>query len=107
VIASALTSLSAYWTSYQNYSNFLTVIYQDPSQTLQALNFTENQASWQGPSPLTPGAVNPVNGTGLGLVAYIPSKEFRLYADYGGQVVQVAWVPPQWTLSRLNPSLDA
>jgi hypothetical protein len=102
VITSAVTSLSAYWTYYQNYSNYLTVIYQDSSQALQALNFTEELMAWQGPSPLTPGVTNPVNGTGIGLIAYIPRKQFRLYADYEGQVDQVAWVPPQWGLGRLN-----
>jgi hypothetical protein len=77
------------------------VLYQDPRQTLQVLNFTEKLNAWQGPSPLlTPGGPNPVNGTGLGLIAYAPSEQFRLYADYEGRVDQVAWFPPQWNLSR-------
>jgi hypothetical protein len=68
VITDAVTSLSAYWTYYQNYLNYLTVIYEDLNQVLQALNLTKEVMAWQGPSPLTPGVNSPVNGTGLGSV---------------------------------------
>jgi hypothetical protein len=102
VTTGASTGLSAYWTYYQGYSNYVLVIYQDSSLTLQALNFTEKLNVWQGPSPLTQGVGNPVSGSGLGLIAYAPSREFRLYADYEGRVDQVAWVPAQWNLSKLS-----